>query len=103
MERLKRFGKGLLDGIFMLRDEPESEQGPSWKFRRKLIFGSYRLAFAMIIFGAFTFLIDQWGVGVALIGGGVTLISIITTAYTASATWQDTKMHRETTYEEIDV
>ena len=103
MDKLKTIGKSLLDGIFMLREEPESEQGPSWKFRRKLIFGSYRLAFAMIIFGAFTFLIDQWGVGVALIGGGVTLISIITTAYTASATWQDTKMYKETTYEEIDV
>jgi hypothetical protein len=57
----------------------------------------------MIIFGAFTFLVDQWGVGVTLITGGVSLISIITTAYTASATWQDTKMYKETTYEEIDV
>lgn len=103
MKNLKKFGAGLLDGIFLLRNEPESSEGPSWKFRRKIIFGSYRLAFAMIIFGAFTFLIDQWGVGVALITGGVTLISIITTAYTASATWQDTKMYRETTYEEIDV
>jgi len=84
----------------MMRDEPESEQGPSWKFRRKLIFGSYRLAFAMIIFGAITFLVDQWGVGTALITGGVSLISIITTAYTASATWQDTKLYSEQTDEE---
>jgi len=83
------------DAVFMLKDEPESEDGPSWKFRRKLIFGSYRLGFAMIIFGAATFLVDQWGVGVTLITGGVSLISIITTAYTASATWQDTRLYEE--------
>jgi len=75
-----------------MKDEPESPSGPSWKFRRQLIFGSYRLGFAMIVFGAFTFLVDQWGVGTALITGGVSLISIITTAYTVSASWQDTKI-----------
>lgn len=85
----------LLNGIFFMREEPESESGPSWKFRRQLIFGSYRLGFAMIIFGAFTFLVDQWGVGTALITGGVSLISIITTAYTATAAWQDTKLYSE--------
>lgn len=83
----------LLDGVFFLRDEPDSEQGPNWKFRRKLIFGSYRLGFAMIVFGAITVLVDEFGVGVALITGGVSLISIITTAYTASATWQDGKLY----------
>ena len=82
----------LFDGAFFMKDEPESDKGPSWKFRRKLIFGSYRLGFAMIVFGAFTFLVDQWGVGVSLITGGVSLISIITTAYTVSASWQDTKI-----------
>jgi hypothetical protein len=46
----------------------------------------------MIAFGALTFLVDQWGVGVTLITGGVSLISIITTAYTVSASWQDTKL-----------
>ena len=85
----------IIDGAFLMKDEPESKTGPSWKFRRQLIFGSYRLAFIMIIFGALTFLVDQWGVGVALITGGVSLISIITTAYTATAAWQDTKLYSE--------
>jgi hypothetical protein len=85
----------LLNGIFFMKDEPDSEVGPNWKFRRQLIFGSYRLGFAMVIFGALTFLVDQWGVGVALITGGVSLISIITTAYTATAAWQDTKLYSE--------
>jgi hypothetical protein len=72
--------------LFMLnKDEGDSAHGPSWKTRRRLIFGAYRLGFAMIIGGAFMFLLDQFGVGVALITGGVSLISIILTAYTASA------------------
>lgn len=90
---MMKVAKKLLDGLFFLREEPDSEQGPNWKFRRKLIFGSYRLGFAMVIFGALTFLVDEFGVGVALITGGVSLISIITTAYTASATWQDAKLY----------
>ena len=101
MRKLQKTTLRMLDGIFLLRDEPDTTDGPNWKLRRKLIFGSYRLAFAMIIFGAFTFLVDQWGVGVTLITGGVSLISIITTAYTASATWQDTRI--ESNKGEIDV
>jgi hypothetical protein len=89
----------LLNGIFFMKEEPESQTGPSWKFRRQLIFGSYRLGFAMIIFGAFTFLVDQWGVGTALITGGVSLISIITTAYTATAAWQDAKLYNNEEYD----
>lgn len=89
----------LFNGIFFMKEEPESQTGPSWKFRRQLIFGSYRLGFAMIIFGAFTFLVDQWGVGTALITGGVSLISIITTAYTATAAWQDAKLYNNEEYD----
>jgi len=93
----------VLDGAFFMKDEPESSTGPSWKFRRKLIFAAYRLGFGMIIFGALTFLVDQWGVGVTLITGGVSLISIVLTAYTATATWQDTKIYSGSTNEEYDV
>ena len=85
----------LFDRLFLMQNEPESKEGPSWTFRRKLIFGSYRLGFVMIIFGAFTFLVDQWGVGVTLITGGVSLISIITTAYTTAAAWQDGKLYKQ--------
>lgn len=84
--------KKLLDAFFFMRDEGDSENGPSWKFRRQLIFAAFRLGFAMVIFGGFMFLVDQFGVGVALITGGVSLISIILTAYTATATFQDVKL-----------
>lgn len=94
MSLLQKAAK-LADRFFLLKDEPDSSEGPNWKFRRTLIFGAYRLGFAMIVFGALTFMADMYGVGVALITGGVSLISIILTAYTATATWQDTRLYQE--------
>ena len=83
-----------LDRLMLLKDLEGDEpgtNGPSWKYRRKLIYGGYRLGFAMIIFGAVTFFWDT-GVSVQLVIGGVALISIILTAYTASATFEDVKL-----------
>tara|TARA_R110000822_G_scaffold23566_2_gene72696 strand:- start:329 stop:619 length:291 start_codon:yes stop_codon:yes gene_type:complete len=76
------------------KPQEDSSTGPSWKYRRKLIYRAYWLGFAMIAFGAFTFMIDQWGVGVTLITGGVSLISIILTAYTAFGTFEDVKLYK---------
>jgi hypothetical protein len=45
----------------------------------------------MVIFGAFTFFWDR-EVSAQLVIGGVALISIILTAYTASATFEDVKL-----------
>jgi hypothetical protein len=90
------FLKQLSDNLFFLRSkegDDDGTTGPSWKYRRKLIYGAYRLGFSMIIFGAATFLMDMYGVGVALITGGVSLISIILTAYTASATFEDSRLY----------
>jgi hypothetical protein len=86
--------KSIINALFFLKEESEAPQGPSWKFRRTLIFGAYRLGFAMVILGGFTFLNDMYGVGVALITGGVSLISIILTAYTAIATFEDVKLYK---------
>lgn len=86
----------ILDAVFLTREEDDNASGPSWKYRRKLIYGGYRLGFAMVIFGALTFLVDQWGVGTTLITGGVSLISIILTAYTATATFEDVKLWQPT-------
>lgn len=65
---------------------------PSWKHRRRLVYLSWALACGMVVFGASLFLIDQWGTGVALITGGVSLISIVLTAYTGFAAYEDTKL-----------
>lgn len=83
----------IVDNMFFLRQQEgeSNETGPSWKFRRKLIYGSYRLSFAMIIFGAITYASDT-AVGSGLVAGGVTLLSVILTAYTAAATYQDVRL-----------
>ena len=80
-----------LDSVFLLKDEKSKGTGPSWNFRRKLIFGSYRVGVVMIAFGMLTFVWDRQ-VSVQLVIGGVALISIILTAYTASATLEDVKL-----------
>ena len=98
---LKNILTKTFDAIFLMRDEGKSSTGPSWQFRRKLIFASFRLGFAMVVFGGFMFLADQFGVGVALITGGVSLISIILTAYTASATFEDVKTYKPSEEEDV--
>jgi len=85
--------KKIVDAIFGLADEPDQSTGPSWKFRRKLIFGGYRLGYAMVVFGMLTFIWDRQ-VSVQLVVGGVSLISIILTAYTAAATWEDVRINK---------
>ena len=62
--------------------------GPSWKHRRRLIYASYALATAMIVFAMVVYRTDT-SVASQLIVGGVSLISIILTAYTAFATLDD--------------
>jgi hypothetical protein len=80
-----------LDSVFLLKDEKGKGTGPSWNFRRKLIFGGYRVGVVMISFGMLTFVWDRQ-VSVQMVIGGVALISIILTAYTASATLEDVKL-----------
>jgi hypothetical protein len=82
-----------LDSVFLLKDEQTKSSGPSWNFRRKLIFGSYRVGVVMIAFGMITFVWDRQ-VSVQMVIGGVALISIILTAYTASATFEDVKLYK---------
>lgn len=67
---------------------------PSWKHRRRLIYLSFFLASLMIMFGAATFASDS-SVSRELIIGGVALISIILTAYTAFATYEDVKTRKD--------
>lgn len=68
--------------------------GPSWKHRRRLIYASYALGAAMIIFGAITYWSDTQ-VGSQLVIGGVGLVSIIITAYTGFAAYEDVKLWKD--------
>jgi hypothetical protein len=80
--------------MLLREQEGEDTTGPSWKYRRKLIYGGYRLGFVMILFGMGTFFFDK-EVSVQLVIGGVALISIILTAYTASATFEDVNLYKK--------
>lgn len=82
-------------------------KGPSWKHRRRLIYATYVLAVAMIVFAMAVYRSDT-SVASQLIVGAVSLISIILTAYTAFATlddrWHynsDTEMPTDWTSDEV--
>jgi len=62
--------------------------GPSWKHRRRLIYATYVLAVVMIVFALAVYRTDT-SVALQMAVGGVSLISIILTAYTAFATLDD--------------
>jgi len=66
-------------------------EGPSWRHRRRLIYGAYIIAMLMIIFGAATIFTTSQ-IGVEMVIGGVALLSIIVTAYTTSATYEDVRL-----------
>lgn len=89
MPNLKKIAQSVIDGLFFL-GKPSSDKSDSWKFRRRLIYGAYRLSVAMIVFGAITFFWDT-GVSNNLVTGGIALLTIIVTAYTATATYEDVK------------
>jgi fructose-1,6-bisphosphatase/inositol monophosphatase family enzyme len=89
---IKRWAKSFIDGAFFLGGESKT-RSDNWRFRRRLIYGAYRLSVAMIVFGAVTFFWDT-GVSNNLVTGGIALLTIIVTAYTASATYEDVKKNR---------
>lgn len=76
-------------------------QGPSWRHRRRLIYGAYFLAVFMILYGAFS-LFTESQVGVELVIGGVALLSIIVTAYTTSATYEDVRIWKRSGPKEFE-
>ena len=97
---LKGIAKSLIDGAFFLGGESKT-RSDNWKFRRRLIYGAYRLAVTMIVFGAITFFWDT-GVSNNLVTGGIALLTIIVTAYTATATYEDVKKNRLETNDSIE-
>lgn len=69
-------------------------QMPPWRYRRILIYGSCILAAGMIVFAALTYRSDTQ-VGTQLIVGGVALLSIVVTAYTGFATYEDARLWKD--------
>ncbi len=74
---------------------------PSWKHRRRLIYGAYFLGVFMVLFGMIQFLFDTQA-GVQAIVGGVSLITIIVSAYTGFSTFQDTRLYGQVQHHHFD-
>jgi len=74
---------------------------PPWKHRRRLIYFSVMLAAGMIVFAAATWRSDT-GVATQLIIGGVSLLSIVVTAYTGFATFEDIRLWKHQEQEPVD-
>lgn len=68
--------------------------GPSWKHRRRLIYGAYGLGAGMILFGALTYATDTQASS-QLIVGGVSLISIVLSAYVGFSAVEDIKLWKD--------
>ena len=88
----KLIAKKAWDALFFISGNDDNPTD-KWKFRRRLIYGSYRVSVFMVVFGALAFFIYP-EVAQALITGGVTLLSIIVSAYVAGATIDD-KINKE--------
>jgi hypothetical protein len=70
--------------------DPNGNSKPTWKHRRRLIYGAYGLGIFMVLFGLGQFLFDSQA-GVQAIIGGVSLISIIVSAYVGFSAFEDTR------------
>lgn len=62
---------------------------PSWKHRRRLIYATVGVAFTMLTVAMFDSTDRQ--VSTQLVIGGVSLLSIVLTAYVGFATYEDTR------------
>ena len=80
----------IMDSIDNLID-PRHDSKPSWKHRRRLIYGAYALGVVMVLFGLGQFIFDSQA-GIQAIIGGVSLISIIVSAYVGFSAFEDTRM-----------
>lgn len=75
------------------KETPETNM-PSWTHRRRLIYVGFFTGVAMIVFAGFTYFSDT-GVSNQMVIGGVSLISIVLTSYTAMATYEDVKLWKQ--------
>lgn len=71
---------------------------PSWKHRRRLIYGTSILSGLMIVIAALDW--TDRRVSSQLVIGAVSLLSIVLTAYVGFATYEDTRTNRGEPYGE---
>lgn len=95
----------IIGNLQKTASELEGSQ-PSWKHRRRLIYGAVILGALMILAGMTSPAWDPMGwdrqVASELIIGGVALISIIVSAYVGGAAYQDTRLWQAPPHTDYD-
>lgn len=87
---VKKLLKKGWDTLFFISGQ-DDDKTDNWKFRRRLIYGSYRVSVFMILFGAagFFMLPELQEVAITLITSATALLTIIVSAYVAGAVVDD--------------
>ena len=87
---VKKLLKKGWDTLFFISGQ-DDDKTYNWKFRRRLIYGSYRVSVFMILFGAagFFMLPELQEVAITLITSATALLTIIVSAYVAGAVVDD--------------
>lgn len=85
-----KIAKGLWDGLFFISGK-DDDPSDAWRFRRRLIYGSYRVSVFMIVFGAIAFfaLPELQDLAIALVQSATSMLVVIVSAYTAAAVADD--------------
>lgn len=87
---VKKVAKNLWDGLFFISGK-DDDPTDAWKFRRRLIYGSYRVSVFMIVFGAIAFFLmpQLQDLAIALVQSATSMLVVVLTAYTAAAVADD--------------
>ena len=86
----KKIAKAAWDGLFFISGK-DDDASDAWKFRRRLIYGSYLVSVFMIVFGAIGFFIlpELQELAIVLVKSATALLTIIVSAYVAGAIVDD--------------
>jgi|SRR6056297_814923 len=87
---IKKIAKKAWDAFFFISGK-DDDPTDAWKFRRRLIYGSYRVAVFIIVFTAISaiFFPSVQDYAIAAIQAMVGLLTIIVSAYVAGAVVDD--------------
>ena len=67
---------------------------PSWKIRRRIVWGSWSLGAVLVFGGIVAVFTDRLAAG-ELVAGGVALITLIASAYIGGAVAEDVQLHKK--------
>ena len=87
---IKKIARGLWDALFFISSK-DDDPSDAWKFRRRLIYGSYRVAIFVIVavLAIAVFVPELQDLAISAIQAMVGMLSLIVSAYVAGAVVDD--------------